>query len=42
MIGVDKMLITQEIQKIKNNFNQFFKSWMLSEVKFNDFQSISR
>ena len=37
--GVKKLIITE---KKKKNFNKFFKSLMLSKVKFNDLEAISR
>ena len=39
--GVKKLIITEK-KKIKKNFNKFFKSLMLSKVKFNDLEAISR
>ena len=41
--GVKKLIITEKKKKkIKKNFNKFFKSLMLSKVKFNDLEAISR
>ena len=43
--GVKKLIITEKkkkSKKIKKNFNKFFKSLMLSKVKFNDLEAISR
>ena len=36
------MLVTQKIKKIKKKVDKFFNSLMLSKVKFNDFEAISR
>ena len=35
-------LETQKIQEIKKIFNNFLKSWMVSKVKCNDLDAISR
>ena len=41
--GVKKLIITEKKKKkIKKNFNKFFNSLMLSKVKFNDLEAISR
>ena len=41
--GFKKLIITEKKKKkIKKNFNKFFKSLMLSKVKFNDLEAISR
>ena len=40
--GINTALITQKTQKIEKKFKKFFKSLMLSKVKFNDLQTISR
>ena len=40
--GINNALITLKIQNINKNFNKLFKSLMLSEVKFNDLDAISR
>ena len=43
--GVKKLIIKlkkKKKKKIKKNFNKFFKSLMLSKVKFNDLEAISR
>ena len=44
--GVNNALITQKFpqkkkKKIEKYFNHFFKSSMLSQVKFNNFEAIS-
>ena len=36
------MLITEKIQKIKKNINDFFKNLRLVSVKFNDPEAISK
>ena len=32
----------KKFEKSKKNFHTFFKSYMLSEVKLNDFEAITR
>ena len=40
--GVNNVLMTQKIQKKKKKFDKFFRSLILSKVKFNKFQAIIR